>query len=53
MSAADALITPWSEFEIFDCLGKIRKLHVFYLLRDVHVLNCRHGPGRGGRNASL
>jgi hypothetical protein len=53
VSAADGLITPRSELEIFDCLGKIWKLHVFYLLRDVHVLNRRHGPGGCGRNASL
>jgi len=53
MSAAYGLITPWSELEIFDCLGKIWKLHVFYLLWDVHILNRRHGPGGCSRNASL
>lgn len=53
MSAADGLITPWSEPEIFDCLGKIWKLHVFYLLWEVHILNRWHSPGGCSRNASL
>jgi hypothetical protein len=53
VSATDALITPWSELEIFDCLRKIWKLHVFYLLWDVHVLDCRHSSRRCRCNASL
>ena len=42
-----------SHFEIFDGLGKVRKLDVFDLLRDVHVLDRGDRPSRGSTEAGL
>ena len=42
-----------SHFEIFDGLGQVRKLDVFDLLRDVHVLDRGDRPSRGSTEAGL
>ena len=42
-----------SHFEIFNGLGQVRKLDVFDLLRDVHVLDRGDRPSRGSTEAGL